>query len=177
MNAHDADKFFTDMQPQPQDLPLRYELPSDDEHTRWFVALLFDEIILEKVGAGGVYAKQVFPLDSFRGVALGLNTAGDNDYCYTINLIHTDLDLKMPLYNSRNEDQVIERWQNWSQTLMLPALVEEPDGTVSHPFTILANLVQGADRHERTTLYAQMRASGIWPVIAGDAAKDASPDA
>ena len=177
MNAQDAEKFIMDMQPRPQDLPLRYELPSDDGHTRWFVALLFDEIILEKVGSGGVYAKQVFPLDGFRGVALGLNTTEDNDYSYAINLIHQDLDLKVPLYNSRHEDQVVERWQNWSQTLMLPALVEEPDGTVSHPFTILANLVQGAERHERTALYAQMRASGIWPVIAGDAAGDSSADA
>ncbi len=170
MNAHDAEKLISDMQPQPQDLPLRYELPSDDEHTRWFVALLFDEIILEKVSAGGVYAKQIFPLDSFRGVTLGLKTTGENDYCYTINLIHQDLDLRVPLYNSRHEDQVIERWQNWSQTLMLPALVEEPDGTVSHPYTILANLVQGTERHERAALYAQMRASGIWPVIAGSRA-------
>jgi len=155
-----------EISPNPFALPLTYDLPfAQNVHDMWSVTISHDEVMLEKAGQPG----QSFPIEAFEGVVISVNDAGDAGFVYAVNLVHEVLDLTIPLYSAYSEQDILSRWRNWGQVLGLPVLVEEPDGSYSHPFHLLGKLAESTPRPQRPELFAHMRASGIWPVVHGAA--------
>ncbi len=157
---------LSEITPDPFALPLSYELPfMMDKGEHWAASISDREISLIKSGDETGGACQTFAIDSFEGVVISVSDAGDDGFLYNVNLVHEVLDLTIPLYSSHSEDEVLSRWQDWARVLHLPVLVEEPDGTYSHPFHLLGKLACNTPRTQRADLFSHMRRSGIWPVI------------
>ena len=108
-------------------------------------------------------------LQAFEGVVISVSDAGEAGFLYAVNLVHEVLDLTIPLYSAFSEHDILTRWRNWGQVLGLPVLVEEPDGSYSHPFHLLGKLAENTPKPQRPELFAHMKSSGIWPVVHGAA--------
>lgn len=157
---------LSEINPDPFALPASYELPfMMDRGEHWSACVSQAEVILSKTGDETKEASQSFAIDSFEGVVISVSDAGDNGFLYNVNLVHEVLDLTIPLYSSFEEDDILARWQDWARVLGLPVLVEEPDGTYSHPFHLLGKLACNTPKPQRADLFSHMRRSGIWPVI------------
>ncbi len=163
---------LSEIKPDPFALPLSYDLPfMMDRGEHWNAGISSHEVTLCKAGSDNNEASQTFAIESFEGVVISVSDAGEKGFLYNINLVHEVLDLTIPLYSSYCENEILSRWHDWARVLSLPVLVEEPDGTYSHPFRLLGKLACNMQKHQRGDLFSHMRRSGIWPVI------ECNPDA
>ena len=82
--------------------------------------------------------KSVISLNDYLGVTMALAVANDEtgspDHpAMMVLLEHEDPSLTMPLYVSRESDDIVEEWQSWAAALDLPTRVRGIDGISQQP--------------------------------------------
>jgi hypothetical protein len=84
--------------------------------------------------ANGPTMQAAVPLSAYRGVAVRMESAGDNGEVSTfIELLHRDPALTLTLAESAVPEDLAADWQAWGRTLGLPLLVVGQDGSVGEP--------------------------------------------
>jgi len=79
----------------------------------------------------GLPLSMALPARAFRGVAARAFEGEDGNTTVTLELLHKDETISVPLLVSDNLDDVAADWHSWSRTLRLPMLMIDVDGTVS----------------------------------------------
>jgi hypothetical protein len=82
----------------------------------------------------GIAMQVRVPLASYRGVVLSVASSaegegeGEGEALHTIELLHRDPDLSVPLFEARDVTKVAGEWNAWAQSLSLPRLLEGAEG-------------------------------------------------
>ncbi len=79
----------------------------------------------------GLPLSMALPARAFRGVAARAFEGEDGKTTVTLELLHRDEALSVPLLVSDNLDDVAADWHSWSRILRLPMLMIAVDGTIS----------------------------------------------
>jgi hypothetical protein len=84
--------------------------------------------------SGGLPATMSVPVNAYRGVAVRMVPIDAEDKVLaTIELMHADPSLSLPLMIADSIDDVAADWQSWSRVLGLPLLLVEADGSITEP--------------------------------------------
>ena len=84
--------------------------------------------------ANGPTMEVAVPLSAYRGVAVRMESTGDNGEVRAfIQLLHTDTALTVTLAESDMPENLAADWQAWGRTLGLPLLVVGQDGSIGEP--------------------------------------------
>jgi hypothetical protein len=81
--------------------------------------------MLEK---SGLPVTVILPAKAFRGVAARAIEDGEGNVTVTLELLHSDPMLAVPLLVAENLDDVAADWRAWSDAYRLPMLLIEADG-------------------------------------------------
>jgi hypothetical protein len=81
--------------------------------------------LLEK---SGLPVTVILPAKAFRGVAARAIEDGEGNVTVTLELLHSDPMLAVPLLVAENLDDVAADWRAWSDAYRLPMLLIEADG-------------------------------------------------
>lgn len=153
----------------PEGWPIRFQSldPGADNGVR-LIELGTDEVVLRRHVAG-VPMKLARPLARYEGLAVVLLDPEGDDDGVAIVLVHADPALSVTLYSAPHIDDVVAEWRGWSETLGLPMLVTEADGTRRPAYAMLGRLVmaeararrprRGPLKHRRPSVYRR-RAAG-----------------
>ncbi|MCO5072750.1 MAG: DUF6101 family protein [Rhizobiaceae bacterium] len=76
----------------------------------------------------GLPATIVLPARAFRGVAARAMEDGEGNVTVTLELLHNDPMLSVPLLVAENLNDVAADWRTWSEHYRLPMLLIESDG-------------------------------------------------
>jgi len=79
----------------------------------------------------GLPLSMALPSKAFRGVAARAYEGEDGKTTVTLELLHRDEAMSVPLLVSDNLDDVAADWHSWSRTLRLPMLMIDVAGTVT----------------------------------------------
>lgn len=133
----------------PEEWPLQFQSldPGADEGVR-LVTLDRAGIVLRRRVAG-VPMKLERSLDAYEGLAVALLDPEGDDDGVAIVLVHADPALSVTLYSAPHIDDVVAEWRGWSETLGLPMLVTEADGTRRPAYPMLGRLTIGGVRARR----------------------------
>jgi len=148
----------------PFSLPVRFESADEgaDEHRR-IVDLHRERVVLRRCVHGMRMALNL-PVAAFRGVAMRpAGKAGEPPSAIAVVLEHGDPALSLPLFSSREGDDIVAEWQSWGRVLGLPLLIAEPDGSLREPFTRLGRMRIHAPtcRRRRRTAIARRRPANL----------------
>jgi hypothetical protein len=81
------------------------------------------------------------PFAAYRGVAVRMEqTREAGRVRVTLELLHSDHQLTVPLSVTDDPDGVVADWQEWGRVLRLPLLVVAADGSISAPVATLGAL-------------------------------------
>lgn len=97
----------------------------------------------------GVPMKAARPLADYQGLAVALLDPEGDDDGVAIVLVHADPALSVTLYSAPHIDDVVAEWRGWSETLGLPMLVTEADGSRHPAYAMLGRLTVGEARGRR----------------------------
>jgi hypothetical protein len=120
----------------PMDLPVRYSAGIGTGARRVAGVIVLDrqEVILKRPSPSGAAATFRLPIKSFDGVAVRIVPVGnDGDIEVTVELLHRDPALCVPLIVADDPGDVAADWQTWSRVLGLPLLIILPDGSIEKP--------------------------------------------
>jgi hypothetical protein len=109
--------------PQPVSYAVR------DEHGD--VTVTIDQrgaIVRRTLSMSGVPATIVLPARAFRGVAARAVEDGDGNVTVTLELMHGDPSLSVPLLVAHDLEDVAADWRAWADAYRLPMLLVEADG-------------------------------------------------
>jgi hypothetical protein len=148
----------------PFSLPVRFESADEaaDEHRR--VVDLHRERVVLRRSVRGMRMALNLPVAAFRGVAIRLTgKAGELPSAVAVVLEHGDPALSLPLFSSREGDDIVAEWQSWGRVLGLPLLIAEPDGNLREPFTRLGRVRTQAPicRRRRRTAVGRRRPANL----------------
>jgi hypothetical protein len=76
----------------------------------------------------GLPFSMVLPARAFQGVAARALENEDGDVTVTLELLHADPALSVPLLVADNLDDIAADWRSWSESYGLPMLLVEADG-------------------------------------------------
>ena len=76
----------------------------------------------------GLNLSLALPARAFKGVAARSVEHDDGSYTVSLELLHHDRDLSLPLLISDNLDDVAADWHAWSRTMRLPMLIVDAQG-------------------------------------------------
>ena len=79
----------------------------------------------------GLPLSMALPAKAFRGVAARAFEGEDGNTTVTLELLHRDEAMSVPLLVSNNLDDVAADWHSWSRTLRLPMLMIDVSGIVT----------------------------------------------
>lgn len=82
----------------------------------------------------------VVPVGVFRGVAVRMTAVDGGQVTVSIELLHNDPALSLPLVVTDSYDDVLADWRAWSRTLGLPLLIVEADGSLAEPMPQIGRL-------------------------------------
>lgn len=81
------------------------------------------------------------PVHAFRGIAVRSTPVDDGaSVTVSIELLHNDPALSLPLLVTDSYDDVVADWQAWSRALGLPLILVEPDGSLAEPVSQVGSL-------------------------------------
>ncbi|MCK0206983.1 DUF6101 family protein [Starkeya koreensis] len=112
------------------------------------VELGIERVVLRRRVAG-VPMKATRPLRDYDGLAVALLDPEGEGEGVAIVLVHADSALSVTLYSAPHIDDVVAEWRGWSETLGLPMLVTEADGSRRPAYATLGRLVVGEARGRR----------------------------
>src|SRR5689334_5419578 len=103
------------------------------------------------------------PVADFLGVALRVVAKGRKKIVW-VTLEHPDPGLSIPLFHSKNTDDVVAEWQCWAETLQRPLLVTDDNGALHELLPRLGRLRLGktSPRRRRRTAMNGRRPSIGW---------------
>jgi len=120
----------------PFTLPVRYAatLGSGARRAEATILLDRDEAVVRRTSPAGAPLTFRISVKTFDGVAVRMMPVGhDGALEVTVELMHRDPALSLPLMIADDPADVAADWQAWGRTLRLPLLVIGQDGTVSAP--------------------------------------------
>lgn len=85
-------------------------------------------IVRRVLAMSGLPVTVVLPARAFRGVAARAIEDGDGNVTVTLELLHNDPMLSVPLLVAEDLDDVAADWRAWSEAYQLPMLLIEADG-------------------------------------------------
>ncbi len=162
--AHRASAMANSLRLDPFSLPVRFEAVDDAADQRMRVVDLHRERVVVRRSVRGVRMALNMPVAAFRGVAIRLfGDAGKAPTAIAVMLEHGDPALSLPLFCSRETDDIVAEWQCWGRVLGLPLLIAERDGSLREPFARLGavRVEPPAWRRRRRTTIARRRPSRL----------------
>ncbi len=127
-----------DLRLDPHALPQRVSYQRSKSTRTQSVSGSAIEFILDDKGAVvkcnlacGVPLSMALPSRAFQGVAARTFENEDGSYTVTLELLHSDSELSVPLCVSATIEDAAADWHCWSERLGLPMLVIEEDGRAS----------------------------------------------
>lgn len=105
-------------------------------------------IIRRVLAKSGLSATIVLPACAFRGVAARALEDGEGNVTVTLELMHGDPLLSVPLLVAHDLDDVAADWRAWAEAYRLPMLLFEADG-VARTLEESLGAVKKAPTHDR----------------------------
>ena len=148
----------------PFSLPVRFPAVDEAADERLRIVDLHRERVVLRRSIRGMRMALNLPVRAFRGVAIRVcDAAGPEPGSIAIVLEHEDPLLSLPLFASRECDDIVADWQCWGRVLGLPLLVADADGALREPFCRLGALriEPPTWRRRRRTAIARRRPSRL----------------
>ncbi|HTV69084.1 MAG TPA: DUF6101 family protein [Rhizobiaceae bacterium] len=117
------------MRLDPFRLPQIVSYASRDDHGD--VTFTIDKrgaVIRRVLAVSGLAATIALPARAFRGVAARAIEHADGDVTVTLELLHNDPMLSVPLLVADNLEDIAADWRAWAEAYRLPMLLVEADG-------------------------------------------------
>jgi len=111
-------------------------------------------IVRRVLQMSGLPATVVLPAHSFRGVAARAMEDAEGNVTVTLELLHNDPQLSVPLLVADNLEDVAADWRAWADAYRLPMLLIEADGVARTLEESLGAALKAAapqDRRKRVT--------------------------
>lgn len=86
--------------------------------------------VVVKRRLSGLPLTLALPLTAYLGVAVRVTPDEADGLVASVELLHADPDLTLPLLVTRDMEEAALDWERWSSRLRLPLLMIEPDGSV-----------------------------------------------
>ena len=137
----------------------QYDARADDRRRE--VAFADRSVVIARRISGIAMRVQV-PLASYQGVRLSLASQGEGESLHTIELLHRDADLSVPLFQAADPQMIAVEWCAWANSLSLPRLFEDfpADYTPGRP--VLAEpRRRGSTVANRRTRFSRRRRIGM----------------
>jgi hypothetical protein len=169
----------------PFSLPVRFTAADAGADECLRVVDLHRERVVLRRSVRGIRMALNMPVAAYRGVSIRAHVSDDVSQdvdhvgeagtlpdAIAVVLEHSDPALSLPLFASRERDDIVAEWQSWGRVLGLPLLVAELDGSLREPFKRLGALRVEAPtwRRRRRSAIAKRRPSrlmrrraGTWP--------------
>lgn len=120
----------------PMELPVRYTTGIGRGARRVEAVIVLDrqEVVLKRPSPAGAPTTIRLPIKAFKGVAVRIAPVGqEGDIEVTVELMHSDPALCLPLIVADDAEDVAADWQSWGRVFGLPLLLVTPDGMVEQP--------------------------------------------
>ncbi|TCD13429.1 DUF6101 family protein [Oricola cellulosilytica] len=85
-------------------------------------------VLKRKLAASGLPLNIALPVHVFDGVAVRAIYVGPDNVLVTLELMHSDPELCVPLFVGHHLEAIAKDWQIWSDLLGLPMLLVDEDG-------------------------------------------------
>ena len=145
----------------PFTLPVRYAatLGGGARRTEATILLDRDQAVVQRLSPAGAPLTFRISVKTFDGVAVRMTPVGhDGALEVTVELMHRDPALSLPLMIADDPADVAADWQAWGRTLGLPLLVVGQDGTVAAPIERLGGVtLQPPKPRRRHSFFADRR--------------------
>lgn len=105
-------------------------------------------VVRRTLAMSGLPATIILPSKAFLGVAARAVEEGDGNVTVTLELMHNDPYLSVPLLVAHDLDDVAADWRAWAEAYRLPMLLVEADG-VGRPLEETLGAVKKAPPKER----------------------------
>jgi hypothetical protein len=165
----------------PFTLPVRYAatLGGGARRTEATILLDRDQAVVQRLSPAGAPLTFRISVKTFDGVAVRMTPVGhDGAIEVTVELMHRDPALSLPLMIADDPADVAADWQAWGRTLGLPLLVVGQDGTVAAPIERLGGVTLQppkprrrhsffADRRPRFLARRKTGRAGVAEILAG----------
>jgi hypothetical protein len=124
------------------------------------IAFADRSVVIARRVAGIAMRVQV-PLTSYQGVRLSLGSEGEGATLHTIELLHRDPDLSVPLFQAADPRVIATEWCAWAKSLSLPRLFEDfPGDSTRGESVFAAPRRRGSAVAKRRTRFARRRKTG-----------------
>ena len=105
----------------------------------------------------GLPATVVLPANAFRGVAARAIEDRDGNVTVTLELLHNDPMLSVPLLVADNLEDVAADWRAWADAYRLPMLLIEADGVARTLEELLGAAIRALPAKDRRKRRASLR--------------------
>jgi len=117
------------MRLDPFRLPQVVTYATRDEHSEVNFTIDGRGVVVRRMlSKSGLQATIAVPAKAFMGVAARAMEDGDGQVTVTLELMHNDPDLWVPLLVAEELDDVAAEWRAWADAYRLPMLLVESDG-------------------------------------------------
>ncbi|MEA2947184.1 MAG: hypothetical protein QOI40_2514 [Alphaproteobacteria bacterium] len=137
----------------------RTDARSDDRQRK--IAFADRSVVIARRVAGIAMRVQV-PLTSYQGVRLSLGAEGEGATLHTVELLHRDPDLSVPLFQTADPRVIANEWCAWANSLSLPRLFEDfpADSTTGESVFATPLRRRGSAVAKRRSRFARRRKTG-----------------
>lgn len=109
---------------------VKFDRPGNDGEQVTFTVDV-EGAVMKRTLNCGLPLSMALPRKAFRGVAARAFEDEDGKTTVTLELLHRDDEMSVPVLVSDNLDDVAADWHSWSRTLRLPMLMIAFDGTIT----------------------------------------------
>jgi hypothetical protein len=136
----------------------QYDARADDRRRE--VAFADRSVVIARRISGIAMRVQV-PLASYQGVRLSLASQGEGKSLHTIELLHRDADLSIPLFQAADPQMIAAEWCAWANSLSLPRLFKDfPADYIPGQIPMPAPRRRGSAVGKRRTRFSRRRKMG-----------------
>lgn len=137
----------------PKSLPARYDVSAPAEASVY----LDRRGVVVKRRLSGLPLTLSLPIEVYEGIAVRVEPEGAFGLVATVELLHRDPGLSVPLAVTRDMEEAAGDWHAWSETLKLPLILIEADGALTKVPTATAIPLDCPAPRRRTGLLANRR--------------------
>ena len=126
----------------PFSLPARYSAPLAGAQAGDEANIYLDrDLVVVKRRLSGLPLTVSLPVSAFTGIAVRSTPLDEEGaVAVSIELLHRDPALSLPLVVADCYDEIVADWQAWSKTLGLPLMLIEADGSLTQPVAHIGRL-------------------------------------
>ncbi|MEM1378073.1 MAG: DUF6101 family protein [Pseudomonadota bacterium] len=112
----------------------------------------------KQLALSGLPLNIALPNKAFRGVAARATETGPESAIITLELLHEDEDLCVPLRVGHDLGAIVKDWQLWAELLGLPMMLVDSDGIARTLDESAANVITGKSNERRHhAMFAERR--------------------